>query len=43
MRSKPLHEKGGKRTFAVVLDTGDETLRCLLMQRLQPIEDGVLQ
>jgi uncharacterized protein len=29
MQSKLLDERGGKRTFAVVLQTGDEAMRCL--------------
>jgi predicted DNA-binding protein with PD1-like motif len=29
MQSKLIHEEGGKRTFAVILQTGDETMRCL--------------
>lgn len=29
MQSKLLHEEAGKRTFAVVLQTGDEAMRCL--------------
>ena len=29
MRIKLLHESGGLRTFAVVLDTGDEAIACL--------------
>src|SRR5262245_51414614 len=29
VQSKLLHENGGQRTFAVVLKTGDEALRCL--------------
>jgi len=29
MQTKLLHEDGGKRTFAVVLQTGDEAMRCL--------------
>jgi predicted DNA-binding protein with PD1-like motif len=29
MQSKLLHEDGGQRTFAVVLRTGDEAMRCL--------------
>jgi uncharacterized protein len=29
MKSKLLHEADGKRTFAVVLDTGDEAMGCL--------------
>src|SRR6266705_1960977 len=29
MHSKLLHEEGGKRTFAVILQTGDEAMRCL--------------
>jgi predicted DNA-binding protein with PD1-like motif len=29
MRSKLLHEQGGKRTFAVILEKGDEAMRCL--------------
>jgi len=29
MRSKLLHEANGKRTFAVVLQTGDEAMACL--------------
>jgi predicted DNA-binding protein with PD1-like motif len=29
MQTKLLHEDAGKRTFAVVLQTGDEVMRCL--------------
>lgn len=29
MQSKLLHEHGGKRTFAVILQKGDEAMRCL--------------
>jgi predicted DNA-binding protein with PD1-like motif len=29
LQSKLLHEDGGKRTFAVILQTGDEAIRCL--------------
>jgi predicted DNA-binding protein with PD1-like motif len=29
MQSKLLHEEAGKRTFAVILQTGDEAMRCL--------------
>lgn len=29
MQSKLIHEESGKRTFAVILQTGDETVRCL--------------
>jgi hypothetical protein len=29
MQTKLLHEDGGRRTFAVVLQTGDEAMRCL--------------
>jgi predicted DNA-binding protein with PD1-like motif len=29
MQSKLLHEKNGKRTFAVILQKGDEAMRCL--------------
>jgi len=29
MQSKLLHEAGGKRTFAVILQKGDEAMRCL--------------
>jgi uncharacterized protein len=29
MQSKLLHEADGKRTFAVILQKGDETMRCL--------------
>jgi uncharacterized protein len=29
MQSKLLHEGGGQRTFAVVLETGEEVLPCL--------------
>jgi predicted DNA-binding protein with PD1-like motif len=29
MRTKLLHETGGKRTFAVVMETGDEVMACL--------------
>lgn len=29
MQTKLLHEEGGKRTFAVILQTGDEAMRCL--------------
>ena len=29
MQSKLLHEDGGKRTFAVILEQGDEVVRCL--------------
>ncbi len=29
MRHKLLHESGGQRTFAVVLQTGDEAMECL--------------
>ena len=29
MQTKLLHENAGKRTFAVVLQTGDEAMRCL--------------
>jgi len=30
MQTKLLHEQGGNRTFAVILRTGDEAMRCLL-------------
>ena len=29
MKSKLLHEAGGARTFALVLDSGDETMQCV--------------
>jgi predicted DNA-binding protein with PD1-like motif len=29
MQSKMLHEDGGKRTFAVILQKGDEAMQCL--------------
>jgi predicted DNA-binding protein with PD1-like motif len=29
MKTKLLHEADGKRTFAVILQTGDEAMRCL--------------
>ena len=29
MRTKILHENDGKRTFAVILETGDEAMACL--------------
>lgn len=29
MQQKLLHESGGQRTFAVVLETGDEAMECL--------------
>ena len=29
MQSKLLHEDGGRRTYAVILQTGDEAMRCL--------------
>jgi hypothetical protein len=29
MQSKLLHEADGKRTFAVILQNGDEAMRCL--------------
>src|SRR5262245_16411909 len=29
MKSKLLHEEGGKRTFALILTTGDEAMACL--------------
>ena len=29
MQSKLLHENGGKRSFAVILQNGDEIMRCL--------------
>lgn len=29
MECKLLHREGGKRTFAVILQTGDEAMRCL--------------
>lgn len=29
MQTKLLHDDGGKRTFAVILQTGDEAMRCL--------------
>src|SRR5919199_2608863 len=29
MQSKLLHESGGARTFALVLDSGDETMACV--------------
>ncbi len=29
MQSKLLHEKDGKRTFALILETGDEAMACL--------------
>ena len=29
MKTKLLHEAGGKRTFAVILQTDDEAMRCL--------------
>lgn len=29
MQVKLIHEEGGKRTFAVILHTGDEAMRCL--------------
>ena len=29
MQTKLLHEGAGKRTFAVILSTGDEAMRCL--------------
>lgn len=29
MRSQRLHESGGQRTFALVLDTGEELMACL--------------
>ena len=29
MQSKLLHEANGKRTFAVILQKGDEAMRCL--------------
>jgi uncharacterized protein len=29
MKTKLLHEAAGKRTFAVILQTGDEAMRCL--------------
>jgi uncharacterized protein len=29
MQIKLIHEEGGKRTFAVILQTGDEVMRCL--------------
>ena len=29
MQSKLLHEADGKRTFAVILQKGDEAMRCL--------------
>jgi predicted DNA-binding protein with PD1-like motif len=29
MKTKPLHEADGKRTFAVILQTDDEAMRCL--------------
>ena len=29
MRHKRLHESGGQRTYAVVLETGDEVMSCL--------------
>ena len=29
MQSKLIHDESGKRTFAVILQTGDETMRCL--------------
>jgi predicted DNA-binding protein with PD1-like motif len=29
MQTKLIHEEGGKRTFAVILQTGDEAMSCL--------------
>jgi uncharacterized protein len=29
MQSKLLHQENGKRTFAVILQKGDEAMRCL--------------
>lgn len=29
MQSKLIHEEGGKRTFAIILQTGDGTMHCL--------------
>jgi predicted DNA-binding protein with PD1-like motif len=29
MQTKLIHEEGGKRTFAVILQTGDEAMACL--------------
>ena len=29
MQSKLLHQSDGKRTFAVILQKGDEVMRCL--------------
>jgi len=29
MRHKRLHESGGQRTYAVILETGDEVMECL--------------
>jgi hypothetical protein len=38
MKTKLLHEAGGKRTFAVILRTDDEAMHCLV--RSSPRESG---